>query len=132
LGTEDKNLRLGSTILTIGYVALLAASIAIVSKEADPSSAVGRHLWAGALANAALALVEILVVLIALRKGEKWAWWAAALPLICYGLPILILDSIFVSPERLVETLAPQVLGLITAGTGLVLAARDVFFRRMK
>ena len=89
-------------------------------------------MWAGALANAALALVEILVILIALRKGEKWAWWAAALPLICYGLPILILDSVFVSSERLVETLAPQALGLITAGTGLVLAARDLFSRHLK
>ena len=132
MGTEDKNLRLGSTILAIGYVALLAASIAIVSKEAEPSSAVGRHLWAGALANACLAAVEVFIVSVPLRQKQKWAWWAAALPLACYGIPILILDTIFVSSERLGETLAPQVLGLLAAVIGLILAARDLFFRPPK
>lgn len=127
--TAEKNLRLGSAILAIGYLGLLTASIAIVSRDAEPSSAVGRHLWAGALANASLAAVEIFVVSVPLRQKQKWAWWAAGLPLVCYGLPILILDSIFVSSEKLVETLAPQVLGLITAAIGLVLAARGLFPR---
>jgi hypothetical protein len=127
---DDKNLRLGCTILAIGYVGLLLASIAIVSKQADPSSAVGRHLWAGALANACLAAVEIIIVSVPLRKKQRWAWWAAALPVLFYGLPILILDSTYVSSDRLIETLAPQVLGLLAAIVGLALVARSIFSRK--
>jgi hypothetical protein len=120
-------LRLGSTIMAVGYAGLLAASVAIVARGADPASAIGRHLWAGALANVSLCVVEILVITQALRRGEKWAWWAAALPMLGYGIPILILDETHVPPERLFLTLAPQVTGLAVAGVGLALTARDIF-----
>ncbi|MBF8294670.1 MAG: hypothetical protein HW389_1215 [Bacteroidetes bacterium] len=130
MDNDDKNLRLGCTILAIGYIGLFLASIAIVSKQADPSSAVGRHLWAGALANACLAAVEIIIVSVPLRKKQRWAWWAASLPILFYGLPILIIDSTYVSSERLAETLAPQVLGLLAAIVGLALVARSIFSRK--
>jgi len=123
----DRNLGVGSTILAIGYAGLLAASLAIVSRGADPDSAIGRHLWAGALANASLCAVEILITTQSLRKGEKWAWWAAALPLVVYGIPVLILDALYVPSETLLLTLAPQVLGLVAAGVGLTLTARVAF-----
>lgn len=126
MNINDQNLKLGSTILAFGYVGLLAASIAIVSRGADPDSAIGRHLWAGALANVSLCAVEILITTQSLRKGEKWAWWAAAVPLVVYGIPMLILDAIHVPPERLFLTLAPQVLGMVAAGVGLTLTARVV------
>jgi lysylphosphatidylglycerol synthetase-like protein (DUF2156 family) len=124
MNINNQNLKLGSTILAVGYVGLLAASIAIVSSGANPDSAIGRHLWAGSLANASLCAVEILVITHSLRKGEKWAWWAAAVPLIVYGIPILILDALHVPSERLFLTLAPQVLGMVAAGVGLTLTAR--------
>jgi len=127
---DGKNLRLGCTILAIGYVGLFLASIAIVSKQADSSSAVGRHLWAGALANACLAALEVIIVSVPLRKKQRWAWWAAALPILFYGLPMLVLDSTYVSSERLVETLATQVIGLLAAVVGLVLVTRSVFSRK--
>lgn len=127
MNNNDRNLKLGSAILALGYVGLFAASLAMVSRGADPESAIGRHLWAGALANASLCIVEILIVTQALCKGEKWAWWAAVVPLVAYGIPILILDALHVPAERLFLTLAPQLIGLIVAGVGLTLSARSVF-----
>jgi hypothetical protein len=116
-------------ILAVGYAMLLAASLAIVSTGADPDSVIGRHLWAGALANASLCMVEILIVSQSLRKGEKWAWWAVAVPLACYGIPMLILDAIHVPSDRLLLTLAPQVVGIVTAGVGLAMT-RSVILSR--
>ncbi len=130
MATDGKKLSRGCTILALGYGGLLTASIAIVSRDADPSFAVGRHLWAGALANACLAVAEILVVLVFLRRGDRSAWWIAALPVPLYGIPILSLDSFFVSSERLVATLAPQIIGLLVVVIGLTLTAQHVFSKK--
>ena len=40
---------------------MIAASIAIVFRQSDPRSSIGRHLWAGALANLSLAMIEVLI-----------------------------------------------------------------------
>jgi hypothetical protein len=123
---KPAHLRIGVIFLALGYAGLAAASLGIVSREADPETAVGRHLWAGALANLALVVVELFVVLGPLRRGERWALLAAAVPAPLYGLPILILDATHVAPERLVATLAPQVGGLLVFALGLGFAASGI------
>ena len=117
---SSSNLQSGATLLAIGYAGLLTASIAI-AKDADIKTSTGRHLWAGALANAVLCGAEIFITTNPLRRGEKWAWWAAALPIVFYGIPMLILDALNVPPEKLFLTLAPQVAGLVISGIGLTL-----------
>jgi hypothetical protein len=121
---DNSNLQTGATILAIGYTGLLGASIAILGKDADVKTSVGRHLWAGALANAALCVAEIYIVTNPLRKGERWAWWVSALPIVVYGIPILILDALNVSSDKLFLTLVPQVAGLVLSGIGLTLTAK--------
>lgn len=129
MSRNTKRLRWASIILLVGAVGMIAASLAIVSRQADPNSSVGRHLWAGALANLSLAIVEMFIALFPLRRGERWAFWALIVPLIFYGAPILILDAAYVSRENLFNTLAPQALGLSVILIGLVLAAREIFKR---
>jgi len=46
-----------------------------------------------------------------LRRGEGWALWAAAIPLVVLGFPIFIVDAIFVPAQRRFATLLPQGIG---------------------
>jgi hypothetical protein len=93
------------------------------------STAVGRHLWAGALANASLALVLSGVAFFALRRGERWAVAAATVPLLLYGLPVLLIDATHVTSENLVATLAPQIAGIVVSVVGIALAASGIRWR---
>ena len=77
---------------------------------------------AGALAIATLSLVEVFVAVFPLRRGEIWAFWTTALPLITLVLPMLILDARHVAPGHRLGTLAPFVLGLLLAVSGLTMA----------
>jgi hypothetical protein len=122
-------IRWGSAILSVGSLGLIAASFSIVSRDADVSTAVGRHLWAGALANASLALVLSGVAFFALRRGERWAVGAATVPLMLYGLPVLLIDATNVRSENLAATLAPQVVGVAASIVGIGLAASGVQWR---
>jgi hypothetical protein len=76
---------------------------------------------AGALAIISLSGVEILIAFVPLRRGEKWAFWAALLPLISVVLPVMFLDAIHVAFGHLLITLAPFIAGLILAISGLLL-----------
>ena len=44
------------------------------------------------LVSIAIIVVEIMIVLFALRSGQKWALWAAAIPFVVVGIPRLISD----------------------------------------
>ena len=122
-----KALRAGSAILTLAAAGILAASFAILSPRPNPWASAGRHLWAGALANACLALLLMAIAAIPLRRGEKWAFWAYLIPIAVYGLPIAILDTIYVSRPSLLMTLAPQLAGLAAVAVGLALCAMDLW-----
>jgi hypothetical protein len=128
MSTEQRH-RLGCAILTAGAIALAAASAAILSPLPDLHTKPGRHLVAGALANLALAAILALVAAVPLRHGHRWAFWAYVIPFAIYGLPVLIMDSIYVSQEHLLATLGPQVVGLVLSISGLILVAPAVFGR---
>jgi len=113
--------QVGCAILAIGALGLSGASAAILARGPDLTTATGRHLTAGALANLALALVMALLAAIPLRRGERWALWGYVAPLLVYGVPMLIIDATHVAPARLARTLAPQVLGLASVVIGLAL-----------
>lgn len=116
-------LRLGSFVLAADAVLLVSASLAIIlTNEPDPATRVGRHLWAGALANTTVALLLFILAVGPVRRGERWALWAYGIPLFVYGLPMLVMDATHVEPAGRLGALGPQVLGLGLALIGLTLA----------
>jgi len=123
--------QVGSTILTVGALGLFAASAAIVlTNQPDPATRVGRHLWAGALAIACLAILEIILALVPLRRGDAWAVWAAALPFGLVGAPVLYLDATYVERGARLWTLVPQVVSQLIGMSGLLLCAWGIFRSR--
>jgi hypothetical protein len=110
-----------------GALGLLAAAAAVLPRQIDPGARVGRHLVAGALAIAALSGLEVLVALVPLRRGEPWAFWAAALPVAVVGLPVLIVDVVYVPTPLLLGALVPQILGLAVVVAGLTLCGLALF-----
>jgi len=96
----------------------------MLSDISDLHTRAGRHLLAGALAVATLAVVEIAVALLPLRRGEGWAFWVAELPLALLVVPVMLVDAVNVAPEHRLTTLAPFIVGLVLAAIGLFLAKR--------
>ena len=121
--------KLGVMIVAFATVGLGSASVAMLGQHPDVTTTTGRLVWAGALANASLALILFLIAVIPLRRGQPWAFWALCAPAMLYGIPMVVLDGTNVPRDDLVSTLAPQVVGLGLLITGLVLA-RPVVFRR--
>lgn len=116
-------LRAGSSLLALSALGLLVAPAMILSAHPDLATRAGRHTLAGALALIALAVLEFLLAVIPIRRGEKWAIAAAAVPFLIVGVPVLIVDATRVAPERLLATLAPQVAGLALGLLALALCA---------
>jgi hypothetical protein len=97
--------------MAAGVLGVLGAPVAILLQHPDLTTRAGRHLLAGALGITALVFVEVLICAGPLRRGEGWALWAAALPLLVLGLPMLVVDATFVPPRTRIATLLPQALG---------------------
>jgi len=124
---KAQRLKIGAVILAVGALGLSAASMAFLWQKPDVATALGRILWAGALANLSLSLLMALIAIFPMRRGETWAFWAYCIPFVIYGIPILILDATHVAQEHLLSTLAPQVSGLVVAMLGLFLVAVPMF-----
>ncbi len=117
----------GTTIIAIALIGVFGASVAFVSQGASLDTAVGRHLWAGALANSSLVVLALAVVLGPLRRGEAWAFWVTLIPIAIYAIPILVIDATHVPRQTLVATLTPQIAGLVVAAVGFALTARGLW-----
>jgi hypothetical protein len=63
------------------------------------------------------------IVLGPLRRGERWAWWAALSPFVIVAVPVLLMDSLYVPSRSWLATIAPQLAGLIVGALGLWLCA---------
>lgn len=124
-GQVSWRLRLSWKILIVAYLGLGAASCGILSQGAELSTANGRHLLAGALANASFVALAITVAATAYRRGERWAWFANLITF-GYGIPMITLDSYYVGFWSM--AVIPQVLGASVALTALLLPA-DLFWR---
>ncbi len=125
--SREKQLRRASVTLAAASVLLLSVSLVFLIDEPDPASRVGRHLIAGSLANAALAVTLFVVAVIPLRRGERWTFWVYLILCLLYGIPVFIVDMIFVRTENLVVTLLPQGVGLLAVIVGLFLTFRGLF-----
>jgi cytochrome bd-type quinol oxidase subunit 2 len=119
----------GASVVAVAYLALLGASVAILSRDPDLNTRTGRHLVAGALGIAALSVVEVLICAIPLRRGERWAHWAAAVPLFLLGIPMFVIDARFAPPHTRVATLLPQGIAVLF-GLVLVLLALARYFEK--
>lgn len=114
----------GSFLVAGSYAIAGFAAYAILSDAPDLHDHVGRHLLAGALAIATLAVVEIVVALSPLRRGERWAFWVALLPLSSLVVPTMLVDALNVPAQHRLATLTPFIVGLVLAAAGLLLVAR--------
>ena len=101
-----------------------AASWGILSQGADLSTANGRYLLAGALANMSLVAMGIIIATAAYRKGQRWAWFANLIPIFFYGIPMISLDSYYVGFWTM--SVLPQVLGTTVLVFALLLPI-DIF-----
>lgn len=115
--------RIGSVLLAVSAVALLAAPIVMTRAIPDLTTRGSRHAFAGALGLVALAILEFVLAVGPIRRGERWAVAAATVPFVIVGLPVLFVDATYVARERLWNTLAPQVFGLTVGTVALVLCA---------
>ncbi len=114
--------RTGSAMVAASYTLSGLAAYAIFSTHPGLSTREGRHLFAGALAILSLAIVEALIALIPLRRGERWAFWAAVAPLLVLVIPVMLIDAANVARAHMTATLAPFIAGLLLAVGGLWLA----------
>ncbi len=120
--TTRARLRLGSLLVALSYGVAGLAAYAILAAQPDLSNRSGRHLLAGALAIGSLSAVEVLIAIFSLSRGERWAFWAALLPLLSLVVPVMAIDATHVASDHLFVTLTPFVAGLILAISGLTLA----------
>lgn len=121
-------LRLSWKIVVFGYAGLSVASWGILSQGADVSTANGRHLLAGAIANLAVVAMGIMVTVTAFRQAKRWAWFVNLIPVL-YGIPIICLDSYYVGFWT--GTVLPQVFGAVVFLFGLFLPV-DIFWQSQK
>jgi hypothetical protein len=123
-------MRVGSALLAVSALGMLAAPITILAAIPDLTTRASRHAFAGALGLAALAFLEFLLAIIPIRRGERWALAAAAIPFVVVGIPVLIVDATNVAPARLWNTLLPQVAGLILGIASWTLCVISALVRR--
>ncbi|SRR6266700_260369 len=89
---ESGRLTWGARLLALAYLWLLLQPVFSLIYRNDPS--VAHKLEPGiALVGMALIVVEIMIALVPLRRGESWAFWAAVLPFVIAGIPRLLTDS---------------------------------------
>jgi hypothetical protein len=110
-------------LLVAASIGLLAAPITILRVMPGVHTRTGRHTLVGALALVALAMLSCVLALVPIRRGERWAVAAAALPFLVVGFPIFVVDATYVARPRLWNTLAPQAIGLLTGMVALFLCA---------
>jgi hypothetical protein len=123
-------LRVGSLLLAVSSLGILAAPITILRTHPDLATRSGRHVFAGAMGLSAVALLECLLALVPLRRGERWALLVAALPFLVVGLPIFVVDATYVPRATRWNTLAPQAAGLLMGTLALVLCGLGLAGKR--
>ena len=120
-------LRIAWKVMLVAYLGLFMVSVAIMRRGIDLNTSVGRHLLAGALANAGLVLMGVLLTVNAYQRGERWAWVANLAAF--YGAPVMFVDARrfgFMS-----ETVLPQIIGMSLLVLGLALPV-DLFWSRRR
>ena len=84
---------LWSSLSMIVYVQPERSEIA-AAERSDFRTSYARDVHEAGFARLALAVIGLLVLFIPYRKGERWAFAALALLVVCYGLPVFFFKSI--------------------------------------
>jgi hypothetical protein len=113
-------------LLAISTLGVLAAPITILNAIPDFTTRASRHAFAGALGLVSVTVLEFLIAIFPIRRGERWALAAALTPFAIVAVPVLIVDATNVAPARLWRTLAPQVAGLVLGLASWTLCAVSV------
>ena len=87
----------------------------------SPSLATREGRWGVglALANLALVILGTGVIWFAYRAGQPWAWWLVLTTGLCYGLPMTLIDHLWVGWMGPVSFLEFLLLALWAVGLGL-------------
>ena len=75
-----------------------------------------------------LALVELLIVLMPLRRAERWAWFAALAPVLFAGLPRIATDPSCYAFNPHIHGCHQFMIALLVAIVGLSFLDRYLFF----
>jgi hypothetical protein len=124
--TGSEKLAWGARLLALAYVWLAVQPVLSLIYRNDPG--VEHRIESGAaLVCIALIVVEIMIALVPLRRGEGWAFWAAVAPLVIAGIPRLLTDSACQLADMhhhgCHQFMAAMLLGVI----GLALSGSDIF-----
>jgi len=128
--TESGKLAWGARLLALSYLWLALQPVFSLIYRNDPS--VAHKLEPGAaLVCIALILVEIMIALMPLRRGESWALWAAAVPFVVVGVPRLLTDSACQLSDmhhhgchQFMMAMLLGVIGLVLSGSGIFRAGK--------
>ena len=132
---SDKKLRTGAALIALSYLIVLVGRThsllaRTLHESSYPPSPHGESSLALPLALATLAAVEMLVAWIPLRPGERWAFWATALPLVTLGTAKLVTDPGCTSHFFQQHGCHQFMISLVIAVAGLALCARALFSRQ--
>lgn len=122
--------RVGVTLLVLGYLFLVYISLSAVPyarahAHLDPRM-LGQYAgpWPVAL-GCALAVAGIMLAVVPIRRGERWAWWTSLAML-----AVLFITRLTTDPRCLL-VLDPRqhgchsfMIGIVLGGVGLILAWR--------
>lgn len=113
----------GWQLIQTFYVLLLGVSaVGFLAPSLDTRE--GRWGVGLALANLTLVFLGAAVTWFAYRQRQRWAWWVVLATLLCYGVPMTLIDHLFVGWMGPVSVL--EFLLLVLGATGLVLGSRPI------
>jgi hypothetical protein len=120
--TESGKLVWGARLVALAYLWLALQPVFSLIYRNDPG--VAHKLEPGmALVSIALIVVEIMIALVPLRRGEGWAFWAAALPFVIAGVPrlltCLLSDMHHHGCHQFMAAMLLGVIGLVLSGFGI-------------
>ncbi len=125
MANTSAKLKWGVGLLTLSYLWVLhreVHSIFLTTLHHEPAEV--------NLPSLCLAAVEILIVLIPLRRAERWAFFAAFLPVLIIGVPRIATDPNCYAFSPHVHGCHQFMIALLLAIVGLALCAQDVFSPR--
>jgi hypothetical protein len=133
----DKKLRWAVGLLALCY-ALQIFSAVFGAFLSSPGHVHGAHpedamtfaayasTWAITL-SLSLAMVELLIALVPLRRCERWAFWAQVVPIVVVGIPRIAYDPRCLANIMSQHGCHSYMVSLVLAIIGLGLAAPAVF-----
>ena len=124
--TGSGKLAWGARLVALSYLWLALQPVFSLIHRNDGS--IAHKLEPGlALVCIALILVEIMIALVPLRRGESWAFWAAALPFVIAGIPRLLTDSGCQLSDMHHHGCHQFMMAMLLGGIGLALSGFGVF-----